>query len=256
MKKLFLINLLIINTLYITAQTKPSPNEERYPRYFKNLAYIGLSLGYAKGDMEEFNRWAVFNGYDRNAGNYVPLHVEMAVSTNRGVLIGFEGSGNFRNTSALGPNLGYFGFKLGYHIRTFNTFDLNFMTGIGLNYNRISFRNHRPTPALQDIANIQSYDLDAAYLRQLSMMISPELSLNYVFVRPDRGWVDEHLMVFVKAGINVNVLRSNWEYGMMVSTGQDSSTFDSVNVDYLRIPNTLPFMYYIRFGLAYKISFN
>jgi hypothetical protein len=88
------------------------------------------------------------------------------------------------------------------------------------------------------------------------MMVNPELSINYVFVRPDRGWVDEHLMLFVKAGINVNALRGNWRYGMQVSTGDDSSFFDSVIVDDLRLPNTLPFMYYLRFGIAYKLSFH
>jgi hypothetical protein len=256
LKKLFLINWLIISTLYINAQTNNSSDNERFPRYFKNLAYFGLGLGYAKGDMDEFNRWARFNGYDNNMGNFVPLSVEMVISTDKGVLIGLEGTGNFRNTTLLGPNLGYFGLKLGYHIRTFNQFDLNFMTGIGINYNRVTFRNHALTPALQDIANSQGYDPNSTLLRQASVMFNPELSLNYVFVRPDRGWKEEHLMVFVKAGINVNALRGSWRYGMMVSTGDDSSTFDSVIVDDLRIPNTLPFMYYLRFGIAYKISFD
>jgi hypothetical protein len=257
-----IIILFVFFNFSLQAQNNQPVSKELYPRYFRNLVYLGVSGGVSGADLSDFNLWSRANDYPDAKGNFGSIGLEMAFATNKGIIGGFEWISNLRNTSMISPNMSSnLMIRVGYNVRTFNKLDLNITGGIGfsrsnIRFNKLDFSNYELPFVLQDIAATQGYDERDAYLRRSGITFSPEIGLHYVFVRKGYAWQDERAMIFLKTGLMINSMTGLWRYGMLFDDGEGGTYFDSVTVENLNMPNVLNTQFYVRFGLAYKLSFD
>ncbi len=244
MKKIIIFAVFLLVAFSQNIFSQSTPSYKKYKRDFLDNVNMQFGLGYGYSDVQAFNDWGRTASYNKVDDGLINVNIRANYVATAGVILGLEWYTNTKSTTNVKPSQEAFGFRLGYHLRTFgvkNRWHLNFTTGMALNWTKIRFPNGNPPDAYL----VYGFDRRKAFLRQVSTLITPEVELVHTFKEASEGT----FFITMKAGLAVNAFRGAWKYGLHYEDSQGRQRFDSEIV--YDVPNVFDQTFYFNVGIGF-----